>query len=451
MIRNKKTTSKFMSVISTLIAVIILSTTVLASGILTDFSATDYTIEVYNGENRLSLKNDPFIYDGEYYLPLRDILNGFGISNITYNNGEITVKIPKEKTKYETDTITIKIGSALIQYENSEQNGYGVVMRYAPVLRNDTTFVTIDYFEDLMKSFDLQGFRLNVIRPTEPENYYIKNEKVFIGTAAEQDTYSGELVKRIIIDENGEVIAVIPIEYQIAENIEQKFNQAEKGTICEGFYQAFYNQAFSCHDTYYDSVYESNLCFIDKNDEHIAYFGIADIIKIPQNEFNKDLRMTVTNTYANESNKLREFYHTLYNKEKNPLSSALFPIDDKTALKTIPNYEAKQQRCYDITEQFFEAFSNGDTESMKKYCTNELINDYFRNDKFLNMSSGRLKTVYSIRSFSNGDYYVHLKMTSDDLSAGNDIYYAVFEEQPNGEFLMKAFQASYSDEWEAVK
>lgn len=225
-------------------------------------------------------------------------MNGFGITDIAYDNGKITVKIPDEKAKLETNTITIKIGSALIRYGESSLNEYIVVMRCAPILHNNTTFVTVDYFEDLMKSFDIKGFRLNVIRSTEPENYYTKDEKVFIGTAKEQDDYNGEPVKRIIVDENGETIAVIPIEHQIKENVEQKFNQVEKGAICEGFHQALYNQAFSCYDFYYDSVYESNLWFIDKEDEYIAYFGIADIIKMPQTEVNEDLRMIITNTYT---------------------------------------------------------------------------------------------------------------------------------------------------------
>ena len=46
MIKNKKTTSRFMSVISAVIAVAMLSTTVFASGILSDLTTDDYTIEI---------------------------------------------------------------------------------------------------------------------------------------------------------------------------------------------------------------------------------------------------------------------------------------------------------------------------------------------------------------------------------------------------------------------
>lgn len=298
MIKNKKSTSKLMSAVSVFTAIIILSTTVFASGILTDLATDDYTIEVFNGENKLSLQNDPFIYNGEYYLPLRDVLNGFGITDIRYNNGEIAVKIPTEKAKYGTNILTMKIGSSLIHYGTPSLNGFGVVMRCAPVLYNNTTFVTIDYFEDLMKSADLKGFRLNVIRPTEPENYYKKGENVFIGTAKEQDAYSGKPAKRIIVDENGETIAVIPIEQQIPKNIKLKSDQTQKSAICESFHQALYDQVFSCYDSNYDSVYESNLWFIENESEYIAYFNIADIIKIPQTEHNKGFSITINNTYT---------------------------------------------------------------------------------------------------------------------------------------------------------
>ena len=44
MIKNKKTTSRFMSVLSAVIAVIMLSTTVFASGVLSDLTTDDYTI-----------------------------------------------------------------------------------------------------------------------------------------------------------------------------------------------------------------------------------------------------------------------------------------------------------------------------------------------------------------------------------------------------------------------
>lgn len=156
----------------------------------------------------------------------------------------------------------------------------------------------------------------------------------------------------------------------------------------------------------------------------------------------------LTEIYGTHSYRLK--WH-IYDKDNVLVALSLYPINDKTALTTIPNYEDKQQICNNITERFFESFSKGDMENMKQYCTNEFANDYFHNDSFLSMTSGTLKTIYSIRAFSNGDYYVHLKMSSNDLTDKEKIYYAIYEEQPDGEFLLKAFQESHYDEWEATR
>ena len=59
MIKNKKTTSRFMSVISAVIALAVLSTTVFASGILSDLTTADYTV-ADNGE-KTELANEPLI------------------------------------------------------------------------------------------------------------------------------------------------------------------------------------------------------------------------------------------------------------------------------------------------------------------------------------------------------------------------------------------------------
>lgn len=105
------------------------------------------------------------------------------------------------------------------------------------------------------------------------------------------------MVKRIIIDENGEILAVIPVEQQMPENVEKKFAQTEKSTICDSFHQVLYDQVFGCYLAENDMVYESQLWFIENEDNYKSYITIANIIKIPQTELNSGLRMTITNTY----------------------------------------------------------------------------------------------------------------------------------------------------------
>ena len=98
MIKNKKTTSRFMSVLSAVIAVIMLSTTVFASGILSDLTTDDYTIEILNNGEKIELKNKPFIENGEVYVPLREVIDKSfskddGVTDIKWNDGTIDVTV----------------------------------------------------------------------------------------------------------------------------------------------------------------------------------------------------------------------------------------------------------------------------------------------------------------------------------------------------------------------
>ena len=428
MIRNKRKTGKFMSVISAVIAAIMLSTTVFASGIIQNsFATDDIKYEVYNADNKIALKNEPFIYGSEYYLPLRDILDGFGVNNISYTDGEIKITFPKYMTKNETEEIMLKIGDPLIHYNPVSSKEYGVVMRCAPILHNDVTYVTVDYFEDMMRSFDIQGFRLNVIRPTEPENYYSKNEKVFIGTAEAQDSYSGELVKRIIVDENGETIAVVPIENQISENILRKTNETGIWSTYYSFYHMLYDSATSIYNFSENQIYKSELYVIEKSNNDIAYIGIADIIKIPQNKFNVGNRMIITNTYKSKN---------IIKKNQYAANTSEYTID-----------------------QFFYLFGDSNFESMKRLCTQNCIDNYFR--IFDDTSPSPVNNVYDMTTAdiitmeSSNEYaensqitYVTVKCVrpahSSVLDPGGKRSFGIITvRQPDGRYLIDDFKTAF--------
>ncbi len=434
MIKNKKTTSRFMSVISAVIAAIMLSTTVFASGIIQNSVASnDIKYEVYNGDNKIALKNEPFIYGSEYYLPLRDILGGFSVNDIVYADGEIRIKFPMYMTKYETEEIMLKIGDALIKYNPVSSKEYGVVMRCAPVLHNNVTYVSVDYFEDMMQSFDMQGFRLNVIRPTEPENYYTKNEKVFIGTAEEQDSYSGETVKRIIVDENGETIAVVPIENQISENIQRKTEGTGIWSTYYSFCHMLYGSATSIYDFAEKVVFKSELYVIDKNDNDIAYIGIADIIRIPRNEFNAGNRMIITNTYDG------------YDKNRNIIETT---GNQATVIKTSQYDNTTPEYTID---QFFYLFGDGDFGNMKRYCTQNCIDNFFRDNSVFGMKKATLQSIskdsedFRKRGFKDGEWaaLVNVTMTPDENSVfepnQTETSFYLILKQHNGRYLIDEF------------
>lgn len=320
-----KKTSKRKAMVSLVSAAMMLSTTVFASGSLTDFVADDYTVLFSNnevGNESFEFQNKAFVHNTEVYVPLREAFEVLGVlsntdSNITWNNGEIDLCVAYEGTPITADT------------PNGKQTVKSLTYLYNYKVKIGSTELTIN---------------------SAP-------------TALGQDISNTKAMNNApILKEN---VTYIPF-------------------------------------SYIDCILNST--------KHWAV------------------------------------NYSIYDKDKNLITASLYPIDDKTARTTISNYEDKTEKCCEKTEQFFAAFEKGDINNMKNYCTKDFVNDYFHNERFLSMTSGTLKTIYSIRAFSNGDYYVHLKMSSDDLADKEGIYYAVFEEQPDGKFLLKAFQDSYYDE-----
>lgn len=151
MIKNKKTTSRFMSVISAVIAVAMLSTTVFASGVLSDLTTDDYTIEITNNAEKIELKNKPFIENGEVYVPLRELFEKMGIMSnpenyINWDNGKITVSINEPSRSvngYSEYTYQIEIGQEIRKIlSNPEPINFDVLI-VPPVLKDSITYVQL--------------------------------------------------------------------------------------------------------------------------------------------------------------------------------------------------------------------------------------------------------------------------------------------------------------------
>ena len=169
MIKNKKTTSRFMSVISAVIAFVILSTTVFASGVLSDLTADDYTVEITGNGKKIELTNKPFIENGEVYVPLREVIEKSvskddGVADIKWNDGTIDVAIAYYQG--ESGMYRLKIGDRLMRlqhfsykdYENVSVNYDNIIGAMGlegqpPILKSSTTYVTLKY-----ASYMLYGF-----------------------------------------------------------------------------------------------------------------------------------------------------------------------------------------------------------------------------------------------------------------------------------------------------
>ena len=159
MIKNKKTTSRFMSVISAVIAVVMLSTTVFASGVLSDLTTDDYTVEILNNGEKIELTNKPFIENGEVYVQLREVIDKSfskddGVTDIKWNDGTIDVTIAYYQG--ESGMYRLKIGSNLlglkhISFDEHDknfdeiENNVGITqgLKQTPVLKKSTTYIPL--------------------------------------------------------------------------------------------------------------------------------------------------------------------------------------------------------------------------------------------------------------------------------------------------------------------
>ena len=174
MIKNKKTTSRFMSVMSAVIAIVMLSTTVFASGVLSDLTTDDYTIEILNNGEKIELTNKPFIENGEVYVPLRELFeNHLDVDTsrdetyIKWDNGKI--EVAREYDSYEPKVIrdynaqnntnvdkvtfyskwSLEIGNPVIYFDKQDP----VQMKNAPILRKNVTYIPYIYL-DMMLMLD---------------------------------------------------------------------------------------------------------------------------------------------------------------------------------------------------------------------------------------------------------------------------------------------------------
>ena len=94
MIRDKKKTGKFVSVVSVVLALAMLSTTVFASGVLSGLTEENYIIGITNKGERIELVNKPFIENGILYVPLREAIEKTDTNAVVeWNDGRISVDI----------------------------------------------------------------------------------------------------------------------------------------------------------------------------------------------------------------------------------------------------------------------------------------------------------------------------------------------------------------------
>ncbi len=284
MIRNMKKQKKAISFLSVILSVFLLTSTAFASGVLQDTIHEDSPIKVFHGDTELSYQNKPFLSDEWVYLPLRETLNGFGINDIEWDNGTIRISLPDSSSEQLWAAYCeIQTDSSEIHYTGNIAKGN---MKGIPILLNGVTYVPCYFFSDLVRCGQIPDYRLEWEQSLSPESYYTPEEEVFIGTPEEQEQFhpvdeygNKRYVKRIIVDEKNNTIAVVTAENQMPEKLREIPNA---GLVsCNGYTSLLQSPRLFTINANGKYVEVPCAFMIYQNQEPIAYIPMTYQINLP--------------------------------------------------------------------------------------------------------------------------------------------------------------------------
>ena len=147
-----------------MLAAALLSTTVLASGVLSGLTEENYTVAITNNSETLELVNKPFIENGEVYLPLRETFEKAGVlehagSSISWEDGAVSVILTpgagnEEMVSYgfdfqinETAFTCGIIRESLTQMDTLNR---AEAMYYPPVLKGSVTYIPYELMDRML-------------------------------------------------------------------------------------------------------------------------------------------------------------------------------------------------------------------------------------------------------------------------------------------------------------
>lgn len=196
-IKGARRIRRYAGAIGVFVALAVLSTGVFASGVLQNSLFPGDAIEVTKNGAPLSFVNRPYVENGVLYLPLRETLNLFGISedgmtDISYQDGSLTLDLVLKDSiqrdsagniiKYQGIYVQIEVGSTTVW----QPDGVTSELTTPPVLKDGITYVPAEFIYLLAQSHPyLNSFQAR---------YHI-NDHEGINMAGNTLIYNGENLK----------------------------------------------------------------------------------------------------------------------------------------------------------------------------------------------------------------------------------------------------------------
>ena len=166
MMKNRKKKSRLTAAVSVFVAAVMLSATAFASGLLQNTVNADYRIDFLMNGAKMNLTNEPFMKNGEVYLPLRETFEKAGIfqqeeSYISWNEGKIAlcvaIDVPATITgadggREELTTFLYRYGleiglPQLLLNPETESAKTEKKMENAPILKDSVAYVPFSYID----------------------------------------------------------------------------------------------------------------------------------------------------------------------------------------------------------------------------------------------------------------------------------------------------------------
>lgn len=429
---NRNSTSKFVSVISVLLAVIILSTTVFANGILTDLTTDSYTIEILSEGKKTELENKPFIENGEVYVPLREMLTKLGFneinSRIEWDNGTVTVCLVQENGN--AGIYRLEIGQDMIwcghitpdelNVIDDEKNLMGYMQlknRAVHILKNSNTYVSIQKI-----NYMLYGF-LSVLDENNKlcELTYTIYDKNGNATANSEDNKkmleAATVWAEALITRDG-----LPRYEIMTEDMQKQFIEEQKQIAGDNWNYVIgysspktvsYNIELSGNSAYITYLQTDNTGEGYSVKEKISFEKVDGKFLVSSS---KDINTSAT--ISDENGEV--VYKSDYRNEPQALVSA-----------------------------FFKAFETGNFALMKNYCTQSCINDFFNGDNVFGMERASLTDMEVVptkyeKSSNDFSVFVSVNMTPGktsvfDPSSTQTSFYLILKRTENGRYLIDEF------------
>ena len=356
MIKNKKTTSKFISILSVIVALAMLSTTIFASGVLSGLSETNDTIEITNNGRKIELINKPFIENGEVYLPLRETFERLGVMDhagtyISWDNGKIEVFFGYDSNGTAVkmdDRFEMEIGKKYLFYNPSNDlpnSDASRDMDYAPLLAGQTTYVPYSFISCMFTGGEWD------IKYTIYEKGGIEYTNHALGFSLKLPTnWEGKYT----VEDTGPMIAF----QQSATN--KKYGG---GTL-------FYIERVSGQKTQEQISTPGNRKVVMYANGYTYVLGTPTDVQYPIWIDRDEEDITIADEYEDMFKDIEKIGQSIKPTE----------VSDTSIISTI--------------DTFFSAFAQRDFESMKQYCTANCIQDFFGDGYVFGMTQASLINLH---------------------------------------------------------